>query len=424
MKHTYYQILGVSRNASANEVKKAYRRLAIRAHPDQDKTSGATERFQMLSEAYMNLSDPDQRAAYDRELDEEARQERSRQEARQRHESQARQSTRARQQPRERVYRSRHAREVESQTIQTLSSLFGTSYPDEVKSSLGARLVQNEDDPEVLNHIAFSPNLWKKDREETPLGETRIAAGMKFVQMIINTDFLFTIGNNDGYHPSVMLEARKKLIETATVDDWDLLDILAQFVNKLPLSWEDYPSEVTESRISAGMKMVEIAGDSIDSMVSLEAIFNTGVFHPGVRVAAAKKITEAATSKDRKLLNYLTRFQGPVPAKFRKLFQDAAVAAGERLVGMIQSKGGLMDIMKSDDYPMPVRTAAGLRLMEREDTEPGLIALMAAAEKLSPVRDRVMAKLVKLGALDQKGADFISKGRPQQSAKTGQRNRR
>jgi len=58
----YYSTLGVARTASADEIKKAYRKLASVHHPDK---GGDTARFQQLEEAYRVLSDPDQRAAHD-----------------------------------------------------------------------------------------------------------------------------------------------------------------------------------------------------------------------------------------------------------------------------------------------------------------------------------------------------------------------
>ncbi len=64
-KRDYYEILGVSKNASEAEIKSAYRKLARQHHPDVDKTAGAAERFKEVSEAYQVLSDPGKRKTYD-----------------------------------------------------------------------------------------------------------------------------------------------------------------------------------------------------------------------------------------------------------------------------------------------------------------------------------------------------------------------
>lgn len=62
----YYEILEVSPQASQEEIKRAYRKLAHRFHPDRNKSPGAEERFKAINEAYEALRDPGRRAAYDR----------------------------------------------------------------------------------------------------------------------------------------------------------------------------------------------------------------------------------------------------------------------------------------------------------------------------------------------------------------------
>ena len=62
----YYQLLGLARDASADDIKKAYRKLARKYHPDVSKEAQAEARFKEVGEAYEVLKDPEKRAAYDR----------------------------------------------------------------------------------------------------------------------------------------------------------------------------------------------------------------------------------------------------------------------------------------------------------------------------------------------------------------------
>ncbi len=62
----YYEVLGVSRDASVDEIKSAFRKLARQYHPDVNKASDAEEKFKEINEAYGVLSDPQKRARYDR----------------------------------------------------------------------------------------------------------------------------------------------------------------------------------------------------------------------------------------------------------------------------------------------------------------------------------------------------------------------
>src|SRR5437870_13919551 len=68
MKRDYYEVLGISRTATDDEIKKAYRKLALRYHPDKNPENRpeAEERFKELVEAYQVLSDAERRGLYDR----------------------------------------------------------------------------------------------------------------------------------------------------------------------------------------------------------------------------------------------------------------------------------------------------------------------------------------------------------------------
>jgi molecular chaperone DnaJ len=66
MARDYYEILGVSRDADKEEIKRAYRRLARKYHPDVNKEAGAEDRFKEINRAYEVLSEPETRSRYDR----------------------------------------------------------------------------------------------------------------------------------------------------------------------------------------------------------------------------------------------------------------------------------------------------------------------------------------------------------------------
>ena len=64
-KRDYYEVLGISRDAPAQEVKSQYRKLALKFHPDRNKSEEAAEHFKEISEAYAVLSEPEKRKLYD-----------------------------------------------------------------------------------------------------------------------------------------------------------------------------------------------------------------------------------------------------------------------------------------------------------------------------------------------------------------------
>src|SRR5579863_2855711 len=65
-KRDYYDVLGLQKNASEDDIKKSFRRLARQYHPDVNKDKEAEGRFKEMAEAYEVLSDPQKRQAYDR----------------------------------------------------------------------------------------------------------------------------------------------------------------------------------------------------------------------------------------------------------------------------------------------------------------------------------------------------------------------
>ena len=66
IKRDYYEVLGVGRDASTEEIKKAFRKLAFQYHPDHNHDDEASDKFKEINEAYEVLADPEKRSAYDR----------------------------------------------------------------------------------------------------------------------------------------------------------------------------------------------------------------------------------------------------------------------------------------------------------------------------------------------------------------------
>jgi molecular chaperone DnaJ len=64
-KRDYYEILGIPKSATPDEIKRAFRRLAMQYHPDRNKAADAEAKFKEVNEAYEVLSDSNKRATYD-----------------------------------------------------------------------------------------------------------------------------------------------------------------------------------------------------------------------------------------------------------------------------------------------------------------------------------------------------------------------
>ncbi|VDO53927.1 unnamed protein product [Brugia timori] len=62
----YYKVLGIAKGASDDEIKKAYRKMALKYHPDKNKEPGSEAKFKEVAEAYDVLSDPKKKEIYDK----------------------------------------------------------------------------------------------------------------------------------------------------------------------------------------------------------------------------------------------------------------------------------------------------------------------------------------------------------------------
>jgi molecular chaperone DnaJ len=65
-KRDYYEVLGINKSSTQDEIKKAFRKLAMKYHPDVNKEKGAEEKFKEINEAYEVLSDENKKSVYDR----------------------------------------------------------------------------------------------------------------------------------------------------------------------------------------------------------------------------------------------------------------------------------------------------------------------------------------------------------------------
>ena len=68
MGNNYYKVLYINKNASDHEIRQAYKKLALKFHPDKNSNAGAEERFKLIGEAYNELKDPVKRAKFDKQL--------------------------------------------------------------------------------------------------------------------------------------------------------------------------------------------------------------------------------------------------------------------------------------------------------------------------------------------------------------------
>ncbi len=366
-------------------MKKAYRHKALETHPDRDKSPGAQARFVAISEAFRVLSDPDERAAYDQQLADE--------------EKRARPTAAYRASDPSRPVSAKKQRRID--TLRTLESLFTSNQPENLKRDFGMRLVQSENDREVLMQIARSTEFYVGRAPKSPLNDVRVAAGMKLVEMESEAVNLFSIGTDDYQHPSVRVSARAKLVRNATMEDKDLLDGISRSSQHFIGGHADM---FTQTRIDAGMKRVALETNPYELMGIAEDEYQ----HLSVRLAAGKRMADTATAAEKEALIEFSRSNSAAYGG-RDALKNARIPAGMAFVQLEKDADGLRIIMNDEYSYMPVRSAAGFKLAAIEQSEPGLIQLFTEAKGLPCVQEVVRRKLEAGTGIDQKGAEFIRK---------------
>ena len=255
---SYYDILGIDRNATHDEIKAAYRAMAAKYHPDRNPGSASetNEIFKRVNRAYEVLGDPIKRAVYDRELRTGVAPNASRPQ-------QTPQPTRGAQPP----------SSVAGSIKETVEGLLRTTGPEEVRKAFAIRAIRNSRDKKGLDELS-QVFQWGDDREYLLRGatmecEVRIAAGLRVNELEEDHRVLFERARNGKNHSTVMAAAGQRFAEVATKAD---LRYLAEF-SRSPNIQQDYATSTSAgaytrqydrndprraARTAAGLKYTEL----------------------------------------------------------------------------------------------------------------------------------------------------------------------